>query len=771
MTFFFGVSYFEPPCERLVSMARRKKIVPITVTKGPSRQMWKRSIVLAVLVAFGFFAVTYQLVMLQIIKADSWKQLAVEDQLNDIVLAPNRGTIYDAKMNTLAESQLAWTITMSPKNIPNDEVRQLIVNELPQLLDIDRESLLASTQKTYSQYEYVKRKIDKDLKDAFIEWVQKHKLTNIFQVNVDYKRVYPYNNLLSSVLGFTGTDYNGLYGLEAQYESVLRGKPGRVITIKDGVGDNMPNELSFEKTVEVENGHDLVLTIDQTIQHYVEKHLEIGVKTTNSIGRGLAIVMNVKTGAILAMATKTDYDPNKPFEIADPDERAKIDLLSGDEKSEAIAAARQRQWNNKAVYDFYEPGSVFKIFTSAMGLEEGVVNENSTFVCTGQYKVGDRVMKCHVYPRSHGTQKFGKAISNSCNPAFFQLAQKIGGQTFFKYFKGFGFTERTGIDMLGESQVTTSLYHGANMTEVNLTTSAIGQTFKVTPIQMITGVAAVANGGNLMVPYVVQQELDAQGNVVKNTTPTVKRQVISEDTARRLCQMLADAVNGGGSRNAYVPGYRVAGKTGTADKTEMTGEKNDVWASFAGFAPADDPEIAVLVVLDSPQCSIRYGGTIAAPIAQKILADTLPYLGIEPKYTQEEIAAMHKITPKVEGETVVKARNRIENEGLNCTVVGNGSTVLKQVPASGASIPKGGTVVLYTEEGEQSHLVTVPDFTNMTVSKANQAAAAAGVNLLITGLNSGDGEPLVASQSIPPGTQVERSSVVTVNLVYRDAIA
>ncbi|MBO5797925.1 MAG: stage V sporulation protein D, partial [Clostridia bacterium] len=585
-------------------MAQGKKEDTAPHTPSSNRAMrWRALVVLLMIVVIAFGSVIGQLFSLQISQGDQLQQEAVSQQLSDTVTSPNRGTIYDSNRQKLAESQLVWTVIMSPAAIGDDARRVKIADEVSVLLEVDREALYKKTQKTYSQFEYVKKKIPRATVEKLVKWVSDNEMGGVFRVITDYKRVYPYGSLASTVLGFTGDENTGLYGLEAQYESVLAGEAGRVITTQNGWGEQMPNTLSYEKAIDAKDGNSLVLTIDQTIQHYAEKYLEEAVIATGCTNRGMAVVMDVKTGGILAMAVKGDYNPNDPFTIANPDTLAEIATLSGDEYAAARTAALQQQWNNKVVYDFYEPGSVFKVFTASMAIEEGVAHENSSFYCNGALKLpGVQPMHCHVR-HGHGTQNFAQIISNSCNPAFMNLGLSIGNKSFFKYFSGFGFTSLTNIDMLGESQVTGSLYHGENMSDVSLATSSIGQTFKITPIQMITAISAVANGGDLMVPYVVAEQLDAAGNAVKVTTPTVRRQVISKDTAARVNAMLAAAVNGGGSRNAYVPGYRVAGKTGTAEKTENK-DVNDVWASFAGFAPADDPQVAILVVLDEPQSDI-----------------------------------------------------------------------------------------------------------------------------------------------------------------------
>ena len=751
---------------------KEKKVV---TTKAPTRQMWRRSIVVMVMIiGICFVTIIGKLAKIQIAEGETWREAAVNQQLSDSIISSKRGTIYDSNMTVLAQSATVWTVIMSPNQIKNDETRTLIADELSKLLSVDREKLFAKTQKTNSQYEIIISKIEYPLANALLTWVQENNLSGVIRVIEDYKRYYPLNNLASGVLGFTGTDNNGLYGLEAFYEDTLAGTPGRIVTAKNGRGDDMPTKLKFEKTIGAQDGNSLVLTIDSVVQYYAEKYLEIAVKETGVTNRGAVIIMNVDTGAIVAMATKGDFNPNKPMEISNPDLAAKIALLAGDERSAALKKAREEQWVNKPISDYYEPGSVFKVFTASMGLEEGVVSESSTFYCKGYVMVGGRKISCHKYG-GHGSQNFSQAISNSCNPVFVEIGQRLGAALFYKYYTGFGFTERTGIDMLSESRVTSSLYHTLDkLGIVQLSTSAFGQTFKVTPIQMITAMAAVANGGKLMQPYVVKQVQDASGNVISNTEPVIKRQVISESSAQRVSKMMADSVNGGGSKNAYIAGYRVAGKTGTSVKTEQkvaTGIEN-VIASFSGFAPADDPKYAILVLLDEPQCApgTRYGGTIAAPVAQKILADSLPYLGVEPKYTEQEKAKLERTTPDVTGKTVSVAQSMLSNSNLQYKVVGSGGSVLKQVPAKGETIPKDGMVVLYTEEAQMSKTTIVPDFKGKTMSQANVAAANANVNIQISGLGLESGEAKAASQSIEAGKSVPLGTVVKVEFVYQDRI-
>ncbi len=755
-------------------MARRNVDIPQpsntpAAAKRPTQQMWKRAMVVLVGVVFLAFAViVVQLALLQIVQTEDWQRRATEQQMSDSIISPNRGTIYDSNMEILAQSMQVWTVIMDPNNIEDEEERLLIADELSRLLEVDRDTLYKKASRTDSQYEVVKSKIERPLAEELIAWVQENKMGSVFRLITDYKRSYPFGTMLSCVMGFTGSDNTGLYGLEAEYNSLLEGEAGRIVTAQNGWGDNLPNVMSYEKTVDAEDGNSIVLSIDQTIQHYAEKHLEEAVASTGATNRASAIVMDVETGAVLAMATKGDYDPNDPMTVRNPDDLAAIAELSGDEASAARVAALEKQWTNKAVSEYYEPGSVFKMFTTSMALEEGVISEESAYFCGGQEVVLDRTIHCHVFPGSHGAQTLKNAISNSCNPAFIQIGLSVGRDLFYKYYTGFGFTESTGIDMLGEGIISESLYHTQeDLAPVQLAVSSMGQTFKVTPIQMITAISSIANGGKLMQPYVVQRVLDANGNVVSNTSTVVKRQVISSETAQRVSTLLQAVVEEGGGKNAYVSGYRVAGKTGTAEKTETGGA--DVVASFGGFAPADNPKVAVLVLIDEPQCAVRYGGTIAAPVAKKILQDTLPYLGVEPQFSDEELANLNRSTPSVEGMDVVTAEAFVRNAGLNARVKGEGTTIVKQVPEAGQTIPGEGTVVLYTDQASyQSNTVTVPDFSGYSVSGASDLASVYGLNIILSGTDLAGGGALASSQSVAPGTEVPAGTIINVEFIYQD---
>ncbi|MBQ8684313.1 MAG: PASTA domain-containing protein [Clostridia bacterium] len=760
-------------------------------TRTPTRQMRVRArIAVIFVVVVCFLANAVQLGYLQLVQGEDWQKRAVSQQLSDTVVTAKRGTIYDSDMQALAESAEVWKIIMSPKNIAGcdwqdlegvdttqtltDEqglevLRKFIATGLSEMFGLDYDKVYEQTGKTHSQYEVVKSKVEYNDKTAFSDWVTKNGLSYAFYIITDYKRYYPQGSLASTVLGFTGTDNNGLEGLEAKYESVLAGTPGRIVTAQNGIGDEMPTTMEYTKVVDAVDGYSLVTTIDSTVQMYAEKYLAEAVTATGALNRGVAIVMDVHTGAILAMATKGDYDPNDPFTITDPTTATMLAELSGDEKAAAVSIARQKQWNNKAITETYEPGSVFKVFTTAMGLEENMISEKSTFNCSNAFLVGGWNIKCHIYPRGHGTLTLPEAVSASCNPYFIQLGLKIGAGTYYKYFNGFGFTEKTGVDMTGEMS-NAGLYHSAATLaeqESSLASAAFGQTFKVTPVQMITAMSAIANGGKLVTPHVVSQVLDGDGNVISVTETQVKRQIISADTSKRICKILGDIVNGGGSKNAYVAGYRVAGKTGTSEKRDLL-PRNEVVASFSGFAPADDPKVAVLVLLDEPQCEPRYGGTISAPVAQKIFEAILPHLGVEPNYTDEELSSLSRTTPDVEGDAVAVAQAKMSNAGLKATVVGKGDTVLQQVPEAGQSVPAGGTVLLYTEEAAAT-MVKVPNFVGRSVTEVNSLASSLGLNVQLTGLIGGSSASAVSnSQSVAEGAEVPKGTVIKVNFLYSD---
>ncbi len=720
---------------------------------------------MVVITVFGFGTLVYRVASIALIHGEEYQKRAIQQQLRDTEISPERGTIYDRNMKPLAQSASVWTIVIAPANIKNDEQRNFIADNLAEILNLDRDAIYEKAcRNTY--YEIIKRKVEEEEQKAVMEFATKNKITCISRIE-DYKRYYPYGNFAATVLGFTGVDNQGLYGIEAYYDKQLKGVPGRVVAAKNALGTDMP--FTYETMIEAQNGNDLVLTIDEVIQHYLEKYIEIAIKEHNVTNRATGIVMDVNTGEILAMTTKPDFDPNTPFEIFDEAARNRIEALPEEERREAILQEQAFQWRNKAVSDTYEPGSVFKILTAAMCLEEKLTNPNEMFNDTGSIKVADRRYRCWR-SGGHGVETFTDAMKNSCNPIFITLAQRLGIPGFTRYFSAFGLTAKTGIDLPGEA---TGIYHKENeMKIVELASSSFGQTFKVTPIQLITAVSAVANGGHLVEPYVVAQIRDKEGNIIESRKPTVKRQVISQEVSKELCKMLEEVVRTGTGKNAYVPGYRIAGKTGTSEKIDTVdeqGKKSGRISSFCAFAPADDPKIVVLIMLDEPHGPNIGGGTLVGPIVGNFLEDVLPYLGVGQSFTPEELARMDVNAPNTVGKSIDLATKSLKDAGLKARVVGSGTTVIAQIPEAGKPIPRSGTVVLYTDEESKGRTVKVPNFVGLSPSQVNLEATNSGINIRFQGAGfEGDMPVFAYSQSIQPGTRVPLGTVVSVEFRIED---
>ena len=736
------------------------------MAKGTTVKMWRRTlIVLIVMVALGFGLIVVSLIRLQLVDGAELQKAAVDQQLRDTTISAQRGTIYDRNMKPLAQSATVWKVVLAPAYIDKDDetLRRKISTGLADILGLDAEDIYKRTEGT-SYYDVLKTKVETDVKDRLVQFIEENDLGNTIQLQEDYKRYYPFGSFASTILGFTGTDGQGLAGLEAYYDEYLSGTAGRLVTAKNAVGTDMP--FQYEQKVEAQDGYNLVLTIDEVVQHYLEQALEEGVENNKVENRATGIVMNVKTGEIVAMAVKGDYDPNNPFVIADEEERARIAELPEEEQQEATSAALQAQWRNKAVSDTYYPGSVFKMVTLSMALEENVATEETTFTCTGSYVPvqGERAINCHN-TSGHGTQTLVQGTMNSCNPFFIYLGQLLGTETFFDYFEAFGFTQKTGIDLPGEAS-TKGLYHDRDMSLMDLAVESFGQNFSITPIQMITACAAIANGGYLVQPHVVSQIVDNDGNIIKTADTTVKRQVISEETSKRVSKILQENATSGTAKNGYVAGYRIAGKTGTSEKV---GADNKYIASYCGFAPADDPQYAVLVFFDEPTGDSYYGGAVAGPVFAKIMEEILPYLNVETKYTEDEAGSVGVSAPNVIGKTVSEATNELTNNGLKILVKGSGDTVIAQTPDPGSSVPSGGTVVAYTDEASMNQTVTVPNFTNRTLSDVNYLAAQAGVNIKVTGAYNSSAAT-ARTQDYAAGEQIKPGTVITVNFVEEDTV-
>lgn len=740
------------------------------MAKGTTIKMWRRTlIVLIVMVVLGFGLIVVSLIRLQLVDGAELQKAAVDQQLRDTTISAQRGTIYDRNMKPLAQSATVWKVVLAPAYIDKEDetLRRTISTGLAEILELDAEDIYERTEGT-SYYDVLKTKVETDVKDRVVQFIEENDLGNAIQLQEDYKRYYPFGSFASTILGFTGTDGQGLAGLEAYYDEYLSGTAGRLVTAKNAVGTDMP--FQYEQKVEAQDGYNLVLTIDEVVQHYLEQALEEGIANNQVENGATGIVMNVNTGEIVAMAVKGDYDPNNPFIVADEEERARIAELPEEEQQAATTAALEEQWRNKAVSDTYFPGSVFKMVTLSMALEENIANEETVFTCTGKYVPvqGERAINCHN-TMGHGTQTLVQGTMNSCNPFFIYLGQLLGTETFFDYFEAFGFTEKTGIDLPGESQ---SIYHGRDMTLMDLAVESFGQNFSITPIQMITACAAIANGGNLVQPHVVSQIVDNDGNIIETADTTVKRQVISEETSERVSKILQENATSGTAKNGYVAGYRIAGKTGTSEKIGADGKvgSDDTYiASYCGFAPADDPQYAVLVYFDEPTGSSYYGSAVAGPVFAKIMNEILPYLNVETKYTEDEAGSVGVSAPNVIGKTVSEATNELTNNGLKILVKGSGDTVIAQAPDPGSSVPSGGTVVVYTDEASMSQTVAVPDFANRSLSDVNYLASQAGLNIKVTGAYNSSAAT-ARTQDYAAGEQVKPGTTITVNFVEEDTV-
>lgn len=713
----------------------------------------------------------YNLYKIQVVEAADLQSKAIAQQTRDMLISPVRGTVYDRNMIPLAVSATVETIVISPAEIKDEAEAEGIARGLSEILDMDYETLLKRTTNKKSYYEVVARKVDKAVSDAVREFKTENGYNGI-KLFEDTKRYYPYSNLASAVLGFTNSDNQGQYGIEYQYESVLKGYAGRIITAKNNRGSEMP--FYFEQYLEAQDGESLVLTIDYGAQEILEKNLELALADLQPACGVRGIVMDVKTGAVLAMAQKGDYDLNNPRVVTDEAARAEIDAASEEEKNALYLNALYEQWSNMLLNEAYEPGSVFKIITASIALETGAVSESSSFNCNGAVQVSTSTIHCWK-SIGHGTQTFAKAFQNSCNPAFVKIAQTIGYKDYYDYFNAFGFTEKTGIDLAGESAPIRGVhYHTWDVFSnprlgalVTLSTYGFGQTFKITPIQLITAVSSVVNGGYLMKPYIVGAYADSSGNITKTVEPTVVRQVISEATSKKMCTLLESVVSQGTGGNAYVRGYRVGGKTGTSEKRDKAIALDGKFyiASFCGVAPCDDPQVAVLVIIDEPPTTGLYqGGQIAAPVVGRIMSDLLPYLGVAPVYTDAEIANLAIEVPDLSGRSRSAANTTLKNKGLKAEFVGEGDTVTAQYPAAGSSIPGSAKVICYLGAEPDSSIVRVPDLRGKNYEEAQRVLESMGLYMEPSGaIGSGNQtEYKIVRQAPADGAEVKYGSVIKV---------
>ena len=728
-----------------------------------NRIIQTRSFVLMILMGVVMFVLLFfRLFDLQITRHEELQGKAVNQQTRRTVVTANRGTIYDAGGNILAISSSAETIILSPLEIDNavndteDPVswtNESLAAGLAEILGKDASAIRKRMDNVKSQYEVIQLRADEDTAAKVRSYVDENKIAGVHLV-ADTKRYYPYGSLAAQVIGFVGDENTGLYGLEAYYEKELEGQSGLVISSKDQAENDML--YTYEQYFAAKNGNDLTLTLDTTIQYYLEKGIESMVDKFSAANGASGIVMDAKTGGILAMASYPNYDLNDFLTVSDQTLQERI------ERGESTVADMQLlQWRNKALNDTYEPGSTFKILTLSAALEEGVVDKTTTVNCGGSVNISGYTIHCSN-KNGHGLQTLVQSVGNSCNPAFINYGLRIGSEKFYEYMRSFGLMNTTGIDLGGEAVGVFAA--DSSFTQLDLACYAFGQNFTVTPLALIAAQAACVNGGYLHTPYLVERITDSDGNVTYRHDDTPVRQVISEQTSATVRECLEYVVASGTGKNGQVAGYRIGGKTGTADK----GQTGDVVVSFLCFAPADDPQVIMLITMDTPsRATGTYvsGGNMVAPTASTVMAEILPYLGVEPSYSAEELLGMDTTVPNVIGMSVEEAKAKLKDRALSYKIVGDGETITDQTPVGGAIIPGKSSVILYVGEEKSTDKCVVPHLIGKTPSEANTTATAAGLLIRFSGTTGSESSSVrVLSQSIDEGTEVEAGTVITVQL-------
>ena len=768
-----------------------------------NRTILRRTLVLMVLCGIvAFVPLIGTLYHLMITEHDYYNEKAIKNQTRSTNLTATRGVIYDANMNVLASSSTVETVFIDPNEIAeqmkqpeNSNLLDQIARGLGEILDVEPSFVYEQAADKQYRYKVIKRKISEELADEVRAFISENSITGVY-LETDLKRYYPNSSLAAQALGFVSSDNNGSEGLEAYYNEELSGTAGKVVTSKGNYGSEML--YTYEKYYDASDGSSLITTIDSTVQAYVEKNLQNAIDKYDIKNGAFCIVMDVNTGEIKAMATLGAYDPNNYLEIYDDTtalllENERAAALALPEASAAyeaaietykqdVAAARMAQWRNRCVSDGYEPGSTFKLITLASALDSGAVTLNDSFYCGGQEKFTGREQILNCWKSAgHGAQTTAQALGNSCNIAFGHIGLRMGGDTFYDYLKSFGVMEKTGVDLPGEASglfyERKYLNDPANYGTSYLITSSFGQSFRITPMQLVRAVAAIVNGGYVLEPYIVSEVVDADGNTVEKNEKTVLRQVISQQTSETMRTLMEQVVTEGTASAARTPGYRVGGKTGTSEKLDEYDENGqqvkDKIVSFVGVAPIDDPKYVVLVALDTPaysENSEKYtvhgmyisGGLMAAPTVRDIFLDILPYLGVEPDYGSEDIRGVNFTVPDVIGMDETEAGELLAEKTITYRVVGSGSVVTDQLPVAGSQVPGNSQIILYMGAEKQATRVEVPDFIGCSVADVNYLASNAGLYVQAKGTDRTDVYVLAAYQDIDPGTEVDRGTTITV---------
>ncbi len=744
-------------------MNKNSNSKPSSILGKASAVISARSFLLFIICCALSLLLVGRLFYLQIIRNSYYEEKVIAQMVYETPISAARGNITDRNGRVLATSFTSERIYLSPCDIKSENERVTACTYLSEKLGISYDTIYEKSKKTTQKDVTVKNGVSEETATEIRAFILENDLTHFVHTVEVNSRVYPYSTLASSVLGFCGTD-GGLYGIEYQYNDILSGVSGSIVSAQRPDGVQMP--YNYESYIDAENGAHIALTLDYFIQNTLEKHLEQAAIEAGCESRACGIAMNPKTGEIYAMAVYPSYDLNDPYEVVDYYGEALEELAKqyGESSSEYISAYRAyqlEQWNNKCISETYEPGSTSKIFTTSMALEENVSTPTEIFTCSGSYVVSGWTIRCHK-AGGHGTLTFAEGLQMSCNPVMMRLSQRIGGEAFCKYFKAFGLTEKTGVDLPGEGD--TIIKAEADITELDLAVYSFGQRYNVTALSQLRSVCAVANGGTLVTPHLIKNVVDDDGNVLYEYKTEEIRQVISSETAATICQILADGVAGnGGAKNAYVAGYSVAAKTGTSEKGTV-GNKRIV--STVAFAPSDDAEIAVIMMIDEPTRGLIYGSQLVAPYISLFLADVLPYLGIEPNYTEEELAEREVPVQNYRGLSLDAAKAMIKESGLKYEVIGDGTSVVDQVPVSSSTLSKDGTIILYTENASKSEVSVVPNVIGMTAEAANKALTDAGLNVSISGRTS-EGTTVVA-QSVEKNSEVPYGTIIKITMRFTD---